>query len=105
MAETELEALNEISGKLTETNEELDLITLELIDVNTELDNINIFIDDQEILNAEISDFMELKTSVDENIQYQLDTSIQMKSYDFIFIGLIIGILLISLVTRLWRNV
>ncbi|MCD4747413.1 MAG: hypothetical protein K8R58_14035 [Bacteroidales bacterium] len=105
MAETELEALNEISGKLTETNEELDLITLELIDVNTELDNINIFIDDQEILNAEISDFMEHKSAVDTNIQYQLDTSIQLKSYDFIFIGLIIGILLISLVTRLWRNV
>jgi len=109
---TDNELLEEISGKLTDINGELDLITLEQIDINSELDSlsiefteIDIFIDEQQLLNAEISAFMELKTDVDENIQYQLDTTIQMNSFSFIFIGMIIGVLLISLVSRFWRNV
>ncbi len=109
---TDNELLEEISGKLSDVNSELDLITLEQKDINSELDllsieftEIDIFIDEQQLLNTEILAFMELKTEVDENIQYQLDTSIQMTSFGFIFIGMIVGVLLINVVSRFWRNV
>ncbi len=108
---TDNELLEDISSKLSDVNNELDDVSselgnikIEIEDTNLELQDFSLFVIEQQILNLEISEFMENKTLVDANINYQLDTQIQLKSYDFIFVALIIGILLILVVMRGWRK-
>ena len=114
MAETELEALNEIivqnstiiwnqnlllwDNDVFLANQDLRLIELQDIEMHT--NDLN-YLEQQRELDYSIEE----QQAVIENIQYQLDTSIQMQSFSFIFIGMIIGVLLITLVSRFWRNV